>query len=51
MKISINNYENSSIDLYTIPENTEDIELYICEELGYSLSNIEWFVYKNIINH
>ena len=51
MKISINNYETSSIDLHTIPEDTEDIALYIVEVLGYSESKIDWFVYKTIINH
>ena len=56
MKVAINNYEDSTLNLYEFKgkkfETPDfDIEGYISDILGYSLSNIEWFVFKEIIEH
>ena len=55
INIAVNNYETKTIDIHSV--DTKDIpyvkdwygyERYIVEELGYSLSNIEWFIFDEI---
>ena len=55
IKLAINNYETSNIEIYNLYfDNQEefkkfDIEGYITENLNFSLSNIEYFIFNNII--
>ena len=58
INIAINNYETECIDIHSvnskdippfeISNNGLDFESYIVEKLGYSLSNIEWFIFDEI---
>ena len=53
-RLSISNYETSELLIHNIPssidtDNWKEIEEYITEELGYNLSNIEWFVFVAIV--
>ena len=51
-QIAISNYENSTLNIYNIPDNivqSEEYEKWITEILGYKLSNIEWFIFKEIV--
>ena len=55
IKLAINNYETSNIEIYNLYFDNEeefkkfDIEEYIAENLNFSLSNIEYFIFNNII--
>tara|TARA_R100000808_G_scaffold21566_1_gene46572 strand:- start:3728 stop:3907 length:180 start_codon:yes stop_codon:yes gene_type:complete len=55
IKLAINNYETSNIEIYNLYFDNEeefkkfDIEEYITENLNFSLSNIEYFIFNNII--
>ena len=46
MKVSIHNYQVGRHEIIDIPDDTEDVELAL-DELGYSLSNIEYMVIPN----
>tara|TARA_Y100001938_G_C8066270_1_gene420353 strand:+ start:1094 stop:1279 length:186 start_codon:yes stop_codon:yes gene_type:complete len=53
MKFSVNDYESGTLNIYELngeqfEKSDFDVENYISTVLGYSLSNIEWFVFKQI---
>ena len=52
--LSISNYENRTLYIYDVPndfETSEDYEEHITEVLGYRLSNIEWFIFDEIVHN
>ena len=53
-KLSINNYENSILYTYELKgskykNDSFDWEYFITNDLGYSLNNIEWFLFKDMV--
>ena len=58
INIAVNNYETKTLDIHSVDttnisfdligDNGRDYESYIVEKLGYSLSNIEWFIFDEI---
>tara|TARA_R100000664_G_C2702146_1_gene102087 strand:- start:156 stop:323 length:168 start_codon:yes stop_codon:yes gene_type:complete len=50
VNLSISNYEDGTLNIYLIPL-MDDYETYITDVLGYSLSNIEWFIFNSIVKH
>lgn len=51
MKIAVNNHENGKIEIYKFFKkyDSEQIEEILTTKYGYSLSNIDWFEFQEII--
>lgn len=42
MECAILNYDIGSVDLITVPDDIDDVEVYLYDVLGYREDEIEW---------
>ncbi len=50
MECAILNYSVGSVDLVTVPDDINDIEVYLCDVLGYREDEIEFMIKESKIN-
>lgn len=50
MKLAIMFCNTPEIEIYDIPDDTEDVEEYIERGLGYNLDELTWQCYNSIEN-
>lgn len=50
MECAILNYSVGNVDLVTVPDDINDVEVYLCDALGYREDEIEFMIKEGKIN-